>query len=1093
MAGPPPDDTGNLARQRQPMLSVDSTFPGYRAAVLADGRWIASGEETTQEYSNPDRLGNGGNSWVSAAQEGAEHWARLDWPAPIRVNQLELWWTQDLWFPKAFRVERLVDRAWVPVTAEDKWFAATARRSLLSFKPVETQSIRVLQHAHGGGERGVLALQEVRVFDRPEIAPGIDGARELTGVEQRRLAPIGLPPNLARLHEKQPGASRAVVWHSIRPTAAVECPSLADGDCAVPARVPAGVRRVGVKWPIQHVTNGAVLWFVDRAPDPLTVSLRTDAVRLLIHSGDHWLPLTTGLDRRRAADGKRLVFTFEPVACDAIAFHLRAGCPRLAELGVQRYLPKAPNVWPDRLVTANQFEREFLASRREASFEYLSSVALSMSPARALLGLKDMPWEVGVAWDGTLLAQDELQFSFGAAAKGDEEEALAEYRDTVTRTLLDGWRPGTIVRGRIRDLRVKQTAFVSFAGTERTLPALFVRLEVTNVAGAATPVRVQLKLTPRRAAGVPGVTNGCLVRDDKLIMATTEAPVLGDDGRVQFDVPCPAQIDLVFPQGQAVAAAEAGPYRVASLDGALTMFRKYWDETLASANGRRSSANGRRSSAVSLDLPERRLNDLYRGVLTQLFINADGDVMPYGAYPSVYDGNLYGVEEGFAMMALASFGFSADAQRYMDGTYLTPDFLKKVPEYKAYPDRHQQYRNGLQPMYAVSAYRLSGDREWITKHLDTLRQCAEWTIENRRKTRVLEDGRKPLHWGLLPKWSYGGDIANLQCYALYANFACWRGLQDTAWLLEQLGDTASAQRYSDEAAEYREVLAQVVDANLQRDQDPPFLPLQLYATKPVGDDYDQLFAGILLDLLPFDLRGGQSDYLTDYLERANLLFCGLPRFRRDVGPGGLDGLYGLGYLLTKLHQDRIDEFLLGFCGYLAFNMERATFASRETNLIYASDLHARSRYRVPDMSDPVPCSSAVALLLLRNMLVTERPEGPGLPSHQLRLLWGAPRAWFADGQRLRFAGMPTHFGEVSCEVVSRAAQGKIEARVVPPSRDPWAAIQLRLRHPTGAKMKRVTVNGKRWDQIDPDKELLTLLPGSAEYRILAEYRIEGNR
>ena len=44
---------------------------------------------------------------------------------------------------------------------------------------------------------------------------------------------------------------------------------------------------------------------------------------------------------------------------------------------------------------------------------------------------------------------------------------------------------------------------------------------------------------------------------------------------------------------------------------------------------------------MTLDLPETRLNRLYRAVLAQLFINGYGDIMPYGAAPSNYDGSVY--------------------------------------------------------------------------------------------------------------------------------------------------------------------------------------------------------------------------------------------------------------------------------------------------------------------------------------------------------------------------------------------------------------------------------------------------------------------
>ena len=66
--------------------------------------------------------------------------------------------------------------------------------------------------------------------------------------------------------------------------------------------------------------------------------------------------------------------------------------------------------------------------------------------------------------------------------------------------------------------------------------------------------------------------------------------------------------------------------------------------------------------------------------------------------------------------------------------------------------------------------------------------------------------------------------------------------------------------------------------------------------------------------------------ITDFMEQKNLTFCLLPRFRRDVGAGGLDALYGKGYILTVLQQDRVDEFLLGVYAYAALNLDRGTFA-----------------------------------------------------------------------------------------------------------------------------------------------------------------------
>jgi hypothetical protein len=352
----------------------------------------------------------------------------------------------------------------------------------------------------------------------------------------------------------------------------------------------------------------------------------------------------------------------------------------------------------------------------------------------------------------------------------------------------------------------------------------------------------------------------------------------------------------------------------------------------------------------------------------------------------------------------------------------------------------------------------------------------------------LENGQQPLHWGLLPKWSYGGDISDVQCYALYANYCCWRGLLDTAWLLDELGEPETARRYADEARDYRTSIDRAVGGSYQRDHQPPFLPLRLHATRPDEQmDYYQLFAGCILDLAPFEKGSQHFRWISDFLEQDNRVFCLLPRFRRDVGPGGLDALYGKGFLLAKLREDRVKEFLLGFYAFLAFNMDHETFASRETNALYASDLHLRSAYPVPDMSDPLPCSSAVALQLLRHMLVSEELAGPGERSGNLLLLPAVPRAWLRDGRRIRLAAWPTEFGPVSLEVRSATDTGRIGIALNCPQRNPYRTVKLRVRHPEARSIRSVTVDGQPWRDFDGAGEWILLPSREASYEISVGY------
>jgi hypothetical protein len=127
------------------------------------------------------------------------------------------------------------------------------------------------------------------------------------------------------------------------------------------------------------------------------------------------------------------------------------------------------------------------------------------------------------------------------------------------------------------------------------------------------------------------------------------------------------------------------------------------------------------------------------------------------------------------------------------------------------------------------------------------------------------------------------------------------------------------------------------------------------------------------------------------------------------------------------------------------------------------------------------------LHLLRHMLVTEERSGPGEYSGNLLLLPAVPKTWLADGQTIRLAGLPTHFGPVSLEVRSAVRSGRIDIKLDPPRRSPCREIKLRLRHPEGRPIQSVTVDGNPWRQFDPTGPWITLPGAAAEHRITVSY------
>lgn len=116
----------------------------------------------------------------------------------------------------------------------------------------------------------------------------------------------------------------------------------------------------------------------------------------------------------------------------------------------------------------------------------------------------------------------------------------------------------------------------------------------------------------------------------------------------------------------------------------------------------------------------------------------------------------------------------------------------------------------------------------------------------------------------------------------------------------------------------------------------------------------------------------------------------------------------------------------------------------------------------------------------RTMLVQERG----------RELWLAPFVtsnWLRDGQQVRVRNAPTTFGFVSYEINSSLAQGFIEARIEPPTRETPKQIVLRLRHPEGNPIRSVSINGKRQKLADPATETIVLKPGASVINIRAEF------
>ncbi len=110
---------------------------------------------------------------------------------------------------------------------------------------------------------------------------------------------------------------------------------------------------------------------------------------------------------------------------------------------------------------------------------------------------------------------------------------------------------------------------------------------------------------------------------------------------------------------------------------------------------------------------------------------------------------------------------------------------------------------------------------------------------------------------------------------------------------------------------------------------------------------------------------------------------------------------------------------------------------------------------------------ALSTWWLRLMFLAER-------GNELYVGQAIPREWFEDGRTMRVKRAMTHFGEMSLGIQSFVATGTIVVDLEPPTRNPPDRIVLRVRHPDGARIRSVWVDGRPHDAIDFEREAIML-------------------
>lgn len=638
-----------------------------------------------------------------------------------------------------------------------------------------------------------------------------------------------------------------------------------------------------------------------------------------------------------------------------------------------------------------------LAKDQDPDFESVARHFPPMQHPREVTGVKDHPYDIGIAEDATLQLNDSATDRGATIAYfqiGEDKYRFGSGKTPCRKRLLNGWMPIVVATDEHDGLPLEQTIFGWTQDMSADAPLFgYVRLKVANPTAAAREVALKLVVAS----------------------ATIKAQPLDWQIKIPASGETTIEAKVPYPQGEMIMAKVSAQ----EFDKELNTTTAYWEKLIAQGS--------------RFDLPEQRVQDAYRAWLAYNFLNVD---KRDGVY-HVCDGagfyeQVYGYSDALYCRVLDMMGYPEQARMYMDSllTFVQPDGLLCV--------NYGSADIGTTLRVLSHHYRLHGDEQWIRKHVPTMLRMCDWVTRHRKESMFHMHGKRAVVHGLVRYRPYC-DL-ELPVFDYNNNGILCMGMKDAAALFGQLGMKAEAERIAKESDAYYLDVHNSMEAAIITKGGMSMLPVipdtqyLLKETNYTANGYYGLIASCMLEtgILPYDHP--RTDLVVNMMRERGGLVAGVCQFF-DMA----DHAYAYGYWMTCLQRDEVKRVILGLYGSMAFGMTRETYSAVECTRIRSGDNY---------WTLPHTYSNTQQLQLLRNMLVLESDK-------DLHIGYAIPRPWLVDGRNVVIKELPTYFGEMSVNIQSQVTSGKILVQLDPPKRGVPGAIKIRLRHPAKLPIKGV--------------------------------------